>query len=250
MYDLGQFGFSDTMGLRGELRDVFAQREPATIEAGAERLVRLFHRELVDADGRPACALVRLYKTHPFAELDDDLKAFVLAQSPEAGTVEDLRCMVLVATAGEELDWNDRRLSKGHRAIPLNSAEAVQAAPMVAGLIQNLGGDIATVVQPTPFLLLDLRSRTEVANRVQSVFFVPTALGSPYIPAQDGFVKPYGICSVLGFGGLLSTGDLVAMILFSRVPISKATADHFNIISLNFKLAMLTLARKPLFGPD
>ncbi len=80
-----------------------------------------------------------------------------------------------------------------------------------------------------------------------NVFHVPGAPGSPYVPAQHDFVEPYGIRSVLGFGGLLASGDLVAGLLFSRVPVSAEAADQFKVIGLNFKLAMLPFMRKPSF---
>jgi len=36
-----------------------------------------------------------------------------------------------------------------------------------------------------------------------NVFHIPSALGSPFVPAQD-FVKQYEVQSVLGCGGRLS----------------------------------------------
>ena len=45
---------------------------------------------------------------------------------------------------------------------------------------------------------------------------MPEAAGSPYIPAQEDFVQPVGIRSVLGFGGMLPGGDIFVVILFSR----------------------------------
>jgi hypothetical protein len=242
MSNLGTFGFSDMMALRGTLRNAFMdQLEPATFEEAAQRVTSVFRDELRDSKGDPACALVRIYKTHPYAELDESLKTFARRIVPEADTLRGLRCLVLVATAGDERPWNDRRQSRGHQAIPLTSERAVADAPMVAQLIRQLGIEVSTVLQPDPSLLLDMR------DRAQNVFFVPTALGSPYIVAQEAFVVPYGIESVIGFGGMLVTGDLVAAILFSKVRLSPEVADLFKVIGLNFKLAMLPFVRKPLF---
>jgi hypothetical protein len=241
-YDLSAFGFNEMMDLRARLRSVFDVDPPDTIEEASQRVVTLFRDSLLDREGNPACALVRLYKTHPFADLDDELKDFARKIAPEADHRVGMRCLVLVSTAGQEPEWNDRRLSRGHRAIPLTSEKTVEEAPMVAQLIKQLGLDVATVLRPDPALLLDMRDRTH------NVFFVPRALGSPFIVAQKEFVVPYGIESVLGFGGMMSSGDLVAAILFSKVPIARETADQFKVIGLNFKLAMLSVARKPLFS--
>jgi hypothetical protein len=239
-YNLSRFGFSDMMDCRGRLRDLFSD-DPATLEDAAERAVEFFRRELVDDRGEPACALVRFFKTHPYRELPEDLQAVVRAASSDAPSVADLRCLTLIATRGDEPEWNSRLTSRGHRAIPLMSVEMVQQAPMIAQLITQLGLPIANVVRPSRALLLDQEQTTH------NVFFVPRALGSQHIVAQEEFVVRHGIESVLGFGGLLASGDLFAVILFSKTAISPDAADQFRVIGLNLKIAILPFARKTLF---
>jgi hypothetical protein len=239
---LARFGFSDMMSLRTAMRSAFDGATPQTFEEAATRIVQLFRTELVDEEGNPACALVRVYKTHPFASLPEELKRFALDIDPSAEQVSDLRCLTLMATAGDEPAWNSRLHSRSHKAIPLSSEAAVNEAPMVSQLFQQLGVNIASVLHPDPRLLLD------VNDKAQSVFYVRTAIGSPYIPAQEEFVRRYGIQSVIGFGGIIATGDLVAAILFSKVPITPEAADHFKVIGLNFKLAMLPFVRREVFG--
>ena len=242
MANLAAFGFNDLMELRGKLRTLFEGGEPASFEEAATEVARLFRSELRDMAGRPACALVRIYKTHLFRDLDEELQAFARAIEPRADAMHHLRCLTLIATAGDEPAWNSRRQSRSHKAIPLSSEEAVAQAPMVAQLIAQLGVNVSNVLRPDPKLLMDMR------DKAQNVFYVPRALGSPYIVAQEDFVKPYRIESVIGFGGMLASGDLVTAILFSRVPISATAADHFKVVGLNFKLAMLPFVRKPLFA--
>lgn len=242
-YNLSRFGFGEMMDSRGRIRDLYAD-DPPTLEDAAERAVEFFHRELVDDRGEPACALVRFFKTHPYRDLPEDLQAAVRAGSPEAPSIPDLRCLTLIATRGQEPEWSSRLASRGHRAIPLMSVEMVQQAPMIAQLITQLGLPIANVVRPSRALLLDHEQKTH------NVFFVPRALGSPHIVAQEEFVVRYGIQSVLGFGGLLASGDLFAVILFSKVPISPDAADQFRVVGLNLKIAILPFARKTLFRPQ
>lgn len=239
MYNLNRFGFSDMMDCRSRLRSIFDE-EPATIGEAGQRVTRFFHRELADAKGEPACALVRLFKTHPFDGLDDERKRFVRATLAGADRIPALRCLVLVGTAGDREEWNSPESSRGHRAIPLASEKMVEEAPMISQLIKQLGVKISTVLRPDPALLLDLRDTSH------NVFYVGTALGSPFIVAQRDFVEPYGIKSVVGFGGMIASGDLFATIMFSKVPISAETADLFKVIGLNLKLALLPIARKPL----
>ncbi|HEX8410624.1 MAG TPA: hypothetical protein VF883_17300 [Thermoanaerobaculia bacterium] len=239
-YELSRFGFKEMMDSRGRIRDLFAD-EPPTLEDAAQRAVEFFRTELLDDKGAPACALVRLFKTHPYRDLPEDLQTLVRTASPEAAAVPDLRCLTLIATRGDEPDWNSRRTSRGHRVIPLLSVEMVQQAPMIAQLITQLGVPIANVVRPSRALLLDQEQTTH------NVFFVPRASGSPHIVAQEEFVSRYGIQSVLGFGGLLASGDLFAVILFSKVAISPEVADQFRVVGLNLKIAILPFARKKLF---
>lgn len=236
-YVLNRFGFKEMMDCRGRLREMFG--DPDTLEDAAERAVEFFYRELVDEEGRPVCALVRFFKTHPYAELPEELQAVARTAAPEAASIPDLRCLTLIATRGDEPAWNSREESRGHRAIPLTSVEMVQQAPMIAQLITGLGLPIGHVVRPPRALLLDQ------GERAHNVFYVPHAAGSPHIVAQEEFVARYGIRSVVGFGGLLG-GDLFAVIMFSKVPIPPDAADQFRVVGLNLKIAILPFARKPL----
>jgi hypothetical protein len=230
------------MDVRGRLRDLLAD-DPPTLEDAAERAVEFFRRELVDDSGQPACALVRFFKTHPYRDLPDDLRELVRGSSAVEPPA-DLRCLTLVATRGDEPDWNSRTTSSGHRAIPLTSVEMVRQAPMIAQLLTQLGVPIERVVTPSRSLLLDRD------GKAQHVFYVPHAAGSPHIVAQEEFVLRYGIESVLGFGGLLASGDLFAVIMFSKVAIPPDVADQFSILGLNLKIVVLPFARKPLFRSD
>jgi hypothetical protein len=240
-YELSRFRFTDMMECRGRIREVLAG-EAATLGEAAERAVEFFYRELVDAQGEPACALVRFFKTHPYQDLDPELQAVARAAVPGTETLApDLRCLTLMATRGQEPAWNSPQTSRGHQVIPLTSVEMVQQAPMISQLITQLGVPIANVIRPARTLLLDQ------AEKSHNVFYVERALGSPHIVAQEEFVVRYGIESVLGFGGLLASGDLFATILFSKVPVPPESAEHFRVIGLNLKIAMLPFTRKPLF---
>jgi len=205
----------------------------ASMEETAGRIVRHFHDGLVDADGERASVLVRFYKTHPYRGLDGELQDFARSLLGGDPPSPDMKCLVLLATAGDRGQWNSRRSSRGHMAIPLPSEEAVHQAPMVSNLVSQLGIPLGMVIRPEPELLLDLEQRT------YNVFHVPEALGSPYIPAQREFVVPCGIRSVLGFGGLLPCGEMFAVIMFFKVPISKETAALFKALSLSVKMAIL-----------
>jgi hypothetical protein len=87
----------------------------------------------------------------------------------------------------------------------------------------------------------------EIEQKAYNVFYVKDALGSPFVPAQD-FVVAYGIKSVLGFGGMLPDGNLFAIIIFSKIHITKETADMFKTLSLNVKMAILPYVNAAVFS--
>jgi hypothetical protein len=88
----------------------------------------------------------------------------------------------------------------------------------------------------------------DLAQTSFNVFYVPEAVGSPYIPAQEQFVTKFGIKSVLGFGGMLPSGDLFAVIMFSKVPISAEIADMFKPLALNVKMVALAFTEEATFS--
>jgi hypothetical protein len=102
---------------------------------------------------------------------------------------------------------------------------------MISQLIKELGMEITNVLAPSPEII------RELAGKRHGVFYVENADGSPYIPAQDEFVRRYGIKSVVGFGGMLGSGDLFAVILFSVVHVPTSAADRFKTLALDVKAA-------------
>jgi hypothetical protein len=112
---------------------------------------------------------------------------------------------------------------------------------VVSQLLEQFGLDLGVHLSNERSLLL------EIEQHSYNVFLVPEALGSPYIPAQEEFVVPNKIQSVLGFGGLLPSGDIYAVLMFTRVKISKATADIFRNAAMNIKVALLPFLGHSIF---
>lgn len=236
MYDLTNLSLSAMTECSTRLRRLGHGAE--SMEDAAGQIVRYLY-DNIGVDGERACAMARFYKTHAYADLPADLQAF--AGSGVDEITDRTRCLTLLATAGDEPEWNDRRASRGHQAIPLLSPQAVAQAPMVAQLVRQLGVDVFELLAPRQSLIVDSEQRTF------NVFHVRDAVGSPYIPAQD-FVSRYSIASVLGFGGLLPTRDLFAVILFSRAVIPAVTAELFKPLSLSVKVAVVPFAEEQVFA--
>jgi hypothetical protein len=208
------------------------------MEDVAREVIRYLYESLIDsASKKKACALVRLYKTHTYGELTPDLQQFADSVLGHRAESTAMKCLTLLATAGEKPEWNARERSHGHKAIPLPTADFVSKMPMIARLISQFGLDINAVIRPDPNLLADLERRT------YNAFHVPEAVGSPYIPAQRDFVLAYKVRSVLGFGGILGPGDLYAVILFSKVAIDRKTCELFSGVALDLKLCLQPFVR-------
>lgn len=240
-YDLARFALSDMIECGTALRKIGGGA--ASMEEVAARMVRYLYDHLRDAEtGERSCALVRFFKTHAYGGLDPELRRFVgamLGDEPETGA---MKCLTLLATAGDQPEWNSRHDSAGHKAIPLPSAEVILQAPMIAQLITQFGLPISTLFESHPELLADLGQKS------YNVFHVPEALDSPHIPAQKEFVIPHRVRAALGYGGMLPSGDLFAIIVFSKAPIPREAADFFKTIALNVKLAILPFTDDHVFA--
>ncbi len=231
-YDLANFTIRELTEFGREVRTLGIGA--SSMEEVAGRIVRYLYDSLIDGQtGERACPLIRFFKTQAYEDLDDGLQAFALRMLGESIPQTGMKCMTLLGTVGENQAWNLRGKSQGHKAIPLPSEEVVHQLPMIRNLIKQLGLSVRSVLKPDPELLLDLEQKT------YGVFYVPEALGSAYIPAQKEFVIPYGIRSVLGFGGMLPSLDIFVIIMFLNTPISKETADLFKNLSLSIKLVVL-----------
>jgi hypothetical protein len=166
---------------------------------------------------------------------------------PQVGVLDQMRCLALLATHGLKPVWNDVMTSVGHQAIPLPSVEVVKKAPMIARLFDQLGMSIERAVAPpdsTDFQMQTLPSDF-------SVFHIADAVRSPFVPAQATFVEPYGVRSVIGMGGVLPEGELIAVVLFTRLPVSNAVAQRLSALAAAVRCVLLPFPPQRTFhGPE
>lgn len=241
MYSLQTFDLHEMLRCGKAVRA--AAQQGTTMEEAAQAVVRSLYDECVDAAGTRECVLVRFYKTHRLGDLPPGLQAWARERGGDVSP--DVQCLTLLASAGDQPDWNDRRSSRGHQAIPLPSEEIVEAAPMIAGLIAAMGLPIRSVIHPAA------AEQTRLAGRTYNVFYVEEARGSPRIPAQEEFVIPFGVRSVFGFGGMLLSGGLYCVIGFTRVRVPPSAAERFRNIALDLRVALSTRDSDQVFAaPD
>ena len=210
-------------------------------EVASEVVDFLYERFVATEEEHRSFALVRCFTTHSYGGLPDELKGVVRSQlssvEPAAKVEPGLRCLALLASRGDEPGWNGRRGSRAHKVLPLPTAKAVEETPMVSRLIQEMGLEVDQVVRSPEELLAELQQRSF------NVFHVEEAAGSEYVPAQERLVAGHGVRSVLGMGGLLPSGELFAVVMFSKVRITTETAAMFRTLALSVKLALL-----PFYG--
>ena len=241
MYNLAHFSLSEMTACGSAIRKLGCDAD--TMETTASRIVRYFYDNFVEHETQqPTFTLVRFFKTHDFSDLSNNLQQVARRSLDNNSPSPDMKCLTLLGTAGDRFEWNHRHLSTRHQVIPLPSEQMVKQAPMMSQLLQQLGLSISNVIAPDPNLIVDLQERT------YNVFHVRDAPGSPYIPDQTTFVQLYNIQSVLGFGGILPSGSLITIILFSRVSISRQTAELFKPLALNVKVAVLPFDHGPIFA--
>jgi hypothetical protein len=240
-YDLTSFSLTDVLRIGPVLRDV--ARDADSMQTAAERVVQFLYRECVDPTDAKACALVRFYKTHPYEGLSRSLQHFAQRALGTDTPKPSMKCLTLLATTGDRPEWTSPRRSRQHQAIPLASEKIVEQAPMISQLLKQFGLPVKDLIAPSPEVLSQ-----DLAEKTYNVFHVENALGSPFIPAQEEFVKPYEIRSVLGFGGTLRSGDLFAVIMFSRAHIPPASASRFRTVALDVKASIFGMDGNRVFS--
>lgn len=247
--DLEHLSTGDVEQLSGRVREIAAGA--ANRQQLCERIVNLLYESLrVPASGEFACVLARCFQTCHYARLPTEYQHAADELLLETPSHPNMRCLALMATRGTRTVWNDVATSIRHQCIPLPSVEVVARAPMIARLLDQFGISVERLVAKVP---LDAAQAGFVADAALAAtfntFHVTQALGSPFVPAQAEFIEPFGVESVLGLGGLLAEGNLFAVILFTRVPVSGTVAANFQALGPVVREALLPFAERNTFAP-
>lgn len=156
--------------------------------------------------------------------------------------------LTLLGTRGDLREWNDRRASRGHQAIPLLSAAFVDEIPMVSRLLKDLGVPIDWAsAAGVP---------TDTFGKLGGFFYVEDAAsavdhkGRKIISAQS-FVTTHGIKTVFGTAGTYVLSKwLVTIIVFCRERVLRDRAKDFMPFANTVTSATSELVRKgKLFEP-
>ena len=225
-------------------------RELADVEV-LETAAQRFCDVLYDGFAESA-VLVRVFATVPFSALPTTNRRFVVGLvGPQAQTAlaPATPVLSLLGTRGLLPRWNSRHLSEGHVGIPLASAEFIEAIPMIASLVKQLGLPLLGSED------VDTGIVTQALGRVAGVFYVDEAStavdsqGRRIITAQD-FVSEHGVRTVFGFGGAYAlTGTLFVTVVFTRESVARTQAERFMRLANQFKAStMRVVGRRRIFA--
>jgi hypothetical protein len=215
------------------------------MEAAAGEIVDFFYESFAGAESKERCnALVRCFKTHAFGELPAGLQGQARRQVEGVEPGAATRCLVLLASRGEEPVWNGGRGPERFQVALLPTMKMVEEASMVTRLIQQMGLEVEHAAGATEDLLVDLEEWSFEG------FPVNGAQGSEYVPAPESFVMRHGVWSVLGMEELLPSGELFVVALFSKRRITRETAAMFRPLALSVKLVLLPFAGGRVFATE
>ena len=99
MYPLSEFSLADTTRCGAELRNM--GENASSMEQVADKIVRSFYDHIVeDNTGARCLSLVRLFKTHPYEDLDPELKRFAVDAFGHEPEIASTKCLTLLVAAG------------------------------------------------------------------------------------------------------------------------------------------------------
>ncbi|MCG8619374.1 MAG: hypothetical protein MI802_24395, partial [Desulfobacterales bacterium] len=212
-FDLSAFSFQDMTRCGQDIETLCTGA--ADLEDASQRIARFFFEAFRDSDsGERSCVLSRCFCVKEYGGMLSRCRQ--AAQDALGMSIPSTtKFLTLMGTAGLEPEWCGWEGSRGHKVIPLADEGFVSGIPMISEMIRQFGLDVAELLSPKA------ERYTDTERDSFSIFFIENAQGSPYIPAQDDFVIPYGVQSVLGFGSQFPTGNIFVSLLFLRTPISR-----------------------------
>ena len=233
---LARLSLADAAELGARLR---AAGEGATsMEEVAVSLVRLINEATVSEAGEASCVLVRCFTTIGRSRLPIRLVRLLQLDDDDD---PDGRYLVLLATEGVEPDWCDRRRSRHHQSSPSRAAQCRRPFPWSHGCFANsaLHCHRRSVTAPPSSNLPTMPSACSMSRRRLVVLTFRTGT----------FIAEYRVASVVGVGGRLPTGDVFAVLCFSREPISRQIAEPLQPLAMSIKLAFLPVFER-VFADD
>ncbi|GJQ49902.1 histidine kinase [Candidatus Kuenenia stuttgartiensis] len=205
----------------------------AFMEESVQEATKLFYNSFVTGNGSSSFALVHVFKSCFYQELPDDVQSYIQNKVTTKSIVSQSRYLTLLGTCGDLDAWCDRKKSGNHIAFPMDEPQLSHKYPMIAALLTQIGEyPLCEVNAGIDFLKND-------QHKNYGLYCIEDAGDMMSIPDQTNFVNTHSIKSVVGFGGKFSSGNVYAIIIFSKELIRKNTAKSFLAINPAIKQIML-----------
>jgi len=208
----------------------------SSFEEVAQELMKVFYSSFVTEGGRSPFVLARFFKSCAYGELPDDIRNYIHNKESKGNLISGNKYLTLFGSFGELDNWKNRNLSENYKAFPIHDEHMLGKFPMLSAVFDQIGLNLSHLKQTDKSILI------KDCHRQYGVFCVENAEGSNLIPKQAEFVRPYSVKSVFGFGGIYSTSNVYAVIIFSRERLSRKDAQLF--LSLNPAIKQITLAHE------
>jgi hypothetical protein len=215
-------------------------RDALTLADAAQRVTDVY-ADVFEDD----LVLVRAFAKMPLVMAGDRERTFAERVAREAGgTLTGASpVLVLLGSRGKQPEWNGRERSKGHVALPLGLPSFVSRAPMIARLIEELGGKTVD----------DGMMAKVLVGGLAGVFYVDDARtardreGRAVIAAQD-FVAENDVRTVFAIGGNYDKDVAAVHVFFTRVNVPRtATVELMPLVNVFKTLTMKAVLDRHLF---
>lgn len=228
MADLERFSVDDLVELSARLRELGVGAP--SMAAVASEIVETLHTSLRAADGSPACASVRLLKTHRFGDLPATARRLTAerAGTEPPGGATSLATLAWAGSGDVPADW---------LVLPFDDEASVAASPFLREAL------IALDVSTEEFLRPVAAQENELHRRPHGIFHVPDAT-VPYAPVSAEGVRCVartGIRSIVAIGGGLLSGDIFLLVICSKVPIDGRVAKLLKTLTPAIKTALVPM---------
>lgn len=203
------------------------------LEEAAHEILKILCCSLITESGKSPFVLARFFKSCLYSEMPSDIQAYINGKESWGGISGQNQYLTLLGSWGDLEEWKNRIHSKNYKAFPLNDPHILDKFPMLSAVFSQIGFELPEKVLPDKSILIKER------HKKLKLFCVEEAKGSKFIPKQAEFVEPFSVESCFGFGGMYPTGNIYAIIIFSREKIQKQDASVF--LSLNPAIKWATL---------
>lgn len=235
MADLDAFSVDDLVTLSTEVRHL--GEDAATMAEAGQRICDHLRANLTSGpDSGPACVYVTVHKTHALRLLPEALRE--VACSVDDTAAARTPCLVLLSAApgGVDVVAQEPRA----RVRPLTE-RAFRESPLMPRLIEALGVDVGTILDPQQALKMQLQHRN------LNVFVERDLPESEWVPddAERERLRELGLRTVVSIGGILPSGDLFLLTLFAGGDVSDRSADLLRSLGIAVKAALIPHTFRP-----